>query len=165
MSALAHAVSLIKRWAAVTGDGQCWPYKNRTFANSRNGSCVYGLVYVHGKKVRAHRRAYELAYGEIPASISVCHTCDNPLCCNPAHLFLGTSADNNADKMQKGRHFSYSGERNPLAKLTDAQAEEVARRARSGESQRALAAEFGVSQPAVSRLKKLSGYQPQMVHV
>ena len=63
------------------------------------GDKGYGLVLIS-----AHRLAYELAHGPIPDGLLVLHKCDNPPCCNPEHLFLGTSADNTADKMRKGRH-------------------------------------------------------------
>jgi hypothetical protein len=64
----------------------------------------YGRIGVNGKVQRAHRVAYELAHGPIPEGIVVCHRCDNPRCCNPDHLFLGTTQENVDDKVQKGRH-------------------------------------------------------------
>ena len=64
----------------------------------------YGKCRVHGfTERRAHRIAYMLAHGPIPDDLWVLHTCDTPRCCNPAHLFLGTVADNNADMIAKGR--------------------------------------------------------------
>jgi len=72
---------------------ECWPW---TRSLSPKG---YGRV--RGRN--AHRVAYELTYGPIPPGMFVCHTCDNPPCCNPAHLFLGTYLDNIADMVAKKR--------------------------------------------------------------
>lgn len=53
-----------------------------------------------------HRVAWEVTNGPIPKGISVCHRCDNPPCCNPQHLFLGTQSDNNLDMVEKLRHWN-----------------------------------------------------------
>lgn len=67
---------------------------------------VYYAAKVDGKwtKVYAHRVAYQEAHGPIPEGMLVCHTCDNPPCINPEHLFLGTQVDNMQDMATKGRH-------------------------------------------------------------
>lgn len=79
--------------------GECWPW-GRTLSKSG-----YGLISRGGVSVRAHRVAYELHHGAAPpADKIVCHSCDNPPCCNPAHLFLGTHQDNHDDMVRKGRH-------------------------------------------------------------
>ena len=91
-------------WEKVDQSGglfACWPWTaNR---NSRG----YGDRFrVGDKQYRAHRFAYELTHGPIPDGLLVCHSCDNPPCCNPAHLWLGTAADNHADRNRKGRQAS-----------------------------------------------------------
>lgn len=69
----------------------------------------------------AHRVAYELYKGEIPEGKWVLHTCDNPGCVNPDHLFLGNNDDNVADKVSKNRQYKPKGEKHPFAKLTESQ--------------------------------------------
>ena len=76
----------------------CWPWRGTIGANG------YGNVRIGGKRISAHRLAYEVFCGPIPAGLLVCHRCDHPSCCNPGHLFLGTSKDNSADMLAKGRH-------------------------------------------------------------
>jgi hypothetical protein len=63
----------------------------------------YGQTWANGQQVLAHRLAYELENGPIPDGMKVLHRCDNPPCCDPAHHFLGTDADNTADMVSKGR--------------------------------------------------------------
>lgn len=70
------------------------------------GRWGYGTIGVDGKSILAHRFSYELYIGPIPEGLLVCHHCDQPLCQNPRHLFLGTNFDNMADKTRKGRHHS-----------------------------------------------------------
>lgn len=68
----------------------------------------YGQLFVKGKMVLAHRRAWELENGPIPEGTCVLHSCDTPLCVNPRHLFLGTMKDNQQDSASKGRAFFVS---------------------------------------------------------
>ncbi len=85
--------------------------------------------------------------------LCVLHRCDNPKCCNPAHLFLGTVADNTRDMDSKGRRRSRFGEGHPHAKLTAAKVIEIRRLyAQGGKTHRALADEFGVAAPVVTRI-------------
>lgn len=81
----------------VRGPEECWPWKG---SRTRGG---YGHASREGKSVRAHRVAYQLAKGLIPAGLVVRHKCDNPPCCNPAHLELGTHKQNKDDSIQRGR--------------------------------------------------------------
>jgi hypothetical protein len=91
----------------------------------------------------------------------VCHTCDNRICVNPDHLFLGTGSDNMQDMASKGRAagFKRRGDRHPMAKVSDAQAEEIKRRyVRRGPGQKSntadLCREFGVSESAIYAIVK-----------
>ena len=138
-------------WAKAdksSGPDECW---NWTAARSPLGCGRFGW---HNHQTRqAHRIAYELTLGAFDAKLEVCHRCDNPSCCNPAHLFLGTHADNMADMGRKKRYSmpGYSGERHPGAKLTDQQVAAIRHlyAAKQG-SQRDLARRFGVTQAHIS---------------
>lgn len=84
-------------WSAVDRSGDCWLWMK---SRGRGG---YGRFSVHSGHSPAHRVAYELAKGEIPDGLLVCHSCDNPPCVNPAHLWLGTQVTNAIDMASKGR--------------------------------------------------------------
>lgn len=102
----------------------------------------YGKVRWIGKKYRTHRLAYELTHGAIPQGLHVLHHCDTPRCCNPAHLFLGTQADNMADMTAKGRGrnsrkgqkgYQHTGENNHAAKLTSNDVQSIRARHAAGQ--------------------------------
>lgn len=102
--------------------------------------------------INSHRVTWELFYGEIPDGLWVLHTCDNPACCNPNHLFLGTALDNARDKESKNRG-NKKGEHNSGHKLTQAQVVYVRLRYAKGDIlQRELAAEMGVDPSVISRI-------------
>jgi hypothetical protein len=127
-------------------DSGCWEWqgaKTDGYGNIRLGGRA-------GRNVRAHRLAYELACGLIPEGMIVCHHCDNPPCCNPDHLFLGSHAANVADKITKGR--GIHGEKNGIARLTVSAVKMIRRRCDAGETQRSLARELGVSETTISRV-------------
>lgn len=75
----------------------CWNWKAYT---DKDG---YGIFSLQNKNHRAHKLAYLWNKGEIPEGLNVCHSCDNPSCVNPDHLWLGTQKDNQQDMAQKGR--------------------------------------------------------------
>lgn len=111
----------------------------------------YGHLRVRGRTFKAHRWAWFLAHGAHAIGM-VLHRCDNPPCCNPDHLFVGTAADNARDMAAKGRSEPHRGEANGNALLTVGDVVEIRARYAAGVSQRALAREFGVSRGAVENV-------------
>lgn len=91
------AVERIERVCVIEPVRGCW---NWTGTKDKDG---YGSLGFGNKVVRAHRLSHEAFIGPVPTDLLVCHTCDNPSCVNPSHLFVGTVQDNNEDKRQKGR--------------------------------------------------------------
>ena len=109
----------------------------------------YGHFHYRGKPEWAHRIAYRLSAGFLPPRLHVCHTCDNRLCVNPSHLFIGTAADNNRDMLAKGR--TARGERNWNAKLSAEQVRAIRADKREGI---AIAGQYGVSESLVCMIRK-----------
>jgi len=138
------------------GDDSCWPWTRMT---SRNG---YGLLVEshHGRRVLAHRLSYEIHSGApIPGGLFVCHRCDNPPCCNPAHLFLGTQSDNAHDMWNKRRGYvrgpgsrAAKGSRVGGAKLRESDVPEIRAARQSGLRLKEIASRHGVSEATVSMI-------------
>lgn len=134
----------------TAGEAGCWPWRGR---RHRKG---YGYF---GTRAKAHRVAYELAFGvALAPSQFVLHRCDNPPCCNPAHLAVGTNADNVADRQAKGRQHKGArighiprGEEIGRAKLT---ADDVRAIRASDDGPTALAARYGLNKRTVLRIRK-----------
>lgn len=112
---------------------------------------VWSDGYGSFAKDRAHRVSWRLHRGPIPQGMCVCHKCDIRSCVNPDHLFLGTQADNMADRESKGRGVRLVGDRNPRSKLTDAQRFMIVSDSRSYSK---IASDFGVSKMLVGRIKR-----------
>lgn len=127
------------------GPDGCWPWVGGCY-KTRGG---YGMASRGGKTYRAHRLAFELVHGRKPEGF-VCHTCDNPPCCNPSHLFEGTPAENMKDKISKWRH--RHGERHPKAKLTEKDIFEIRNLRAAGETLVSLGARFGVCHSTIGRI-------------
>lgn len=124
------------------GPDACWPW---LASKQRAG---YGHLYYRGRVTRANRVAWMLERGPIPDGIHVLHRCDSPGCVNPAHLFLGTHADNMADRSAKGRA---SRRGNP--RLTADQVAAIRHRLTLGARGIDLAAEYGVHPATIKRIK------------
>jgi hypothetical protein len=134
------------KFVTVAGPKGCWCWTGPRF-NSRQ---EYGRITVNGVSMPAHRFAYELFRGPIPKKMLVCHSCDQQVCVNPDHLFLGTHQDNMADMVAKQRSSHIHGESHPNAKLTD---ELVAEIRSSPETQKELAERLHVSQALISKVR------------
>jgi hypothetical protein len=125
------------------GPNDCWPYKGSV------GTWGYGSFWLNDHNINASRAAYLLLVGPIGEGLSVLHRCDNRLCCNPTHLFLGTQGDNVRDCAAKGRsRGTYSaGDSHPRhgAILTPELVLNARRRFAAGESQSAIARDMGMN--------------------
>lgn len=121
----------------------CWEWVNyRNYGG-------YGRAWYHGKPVYAHRLAYTVFNGEINDGYLVCHQCDNPPCCNPAHLFLGTQSDNMRDCVRKNR-FAVR-RRTKTTRLTEKEVIEIRNKYASKRyTQKQLAEEYGVTRATIS---------------
>lgn len=124
----------------------CWEWRGTSHHTG------YGIFKRKNVNYSPHRFAAELV-ADVPYGMFVCHTCDNKLCCNPAHLFMGTAKDNRMDCKQKGRLVAPKHERNGQAKITKTVVSEIRRVAKSGKhSSREIGEMFGISQSHTSSI-------------
>jgi hypothetical protein len=138
-------------WSKVTKSGGCWDWGKTINTNG------YGVFYVaRFRPVAAHRLAYEMAHGPVPDGLCVCHTCDNRKCVNPAHLFLGTNADNVADRESKGRGrpSNPKGSASWAATLDEKKVLAIRKQLSAGGKQTEVAKAFGISQSTISQIKR-----------
>jgi len=151
-------------WSKVDksgGDDACWVW------TAHRSSKRYGGFKAYGRTQQAHRFVWQITHGLIADGLCVCHHCDNPLCVNPSHLFLGTHQENMTDMVRKNRHKPASagdqhpmrlnpeivlrGETNGYAKLTETDVRSIRESCSSGKT---LAHQFGVSQGTISRIRQ-----------
>ncbi|KRB22709.1 HNH endonuclease [Mesorhizobium sp. Root172] len=125
----------------------CWEWAGSRLVSG------YGRLQDNGKTIRAHKFFFERTHGPVPAGMMVCHKCDNRICVNPSHLFLGTAKDNKDDCCNKARHAHGAG--NGMAKLTDELVIAIkAELAAATKSQAEIARQYGVSAVSISLIKR-----------
>ncbi len=133
-------------------DNGCWKFIGTV------DKCGYGKLTVNKKRVNTHRISYELYKGPIPKGMLVCHSCDNPACVNPSHLWLGTPKENTQDMIAKKRYKS------PPSKLSDIQILEIKEKYIPYKYHTyMLAKEYGVSQQTI--MNALKKQNPQNITV
>lgn len=144
-------------WSKVDkkGEDECWNwlgYKNKG---------GYGRVQINDWQYYAHRVIYNLAFPNViniraPKETDekgfLLHTCDNPSCCNPKHLWVGTHRENMEDKVKKNRQKKFPNDTGPRCKLTMAQANEIREKRENGVSARQLAQDYKISLPSIKTL-------------
>lgn len=138
-------------WSKVRRNGpdDCWPWQGAQAALG------HGMFWVSAERKRqsAHAIALELASGiQRPSGMHCCHRCDNPACCNPAHLYYGTPAQNSSDMVSRKRNSRGSGKVNAL--LSESQVKEIRSRYFAGETGASLAAEFGIQPGHLSNITR-----------
>lgn len=142
----AEYIKRIERGSIPEPNSGCWLSLDKP-----HGGMGYGRIMFHQQKILAHRLSWIAYHGEIPEGLNVLHQCDTPACVNPDHLFLGTNADNNRDRDNKGRQVTLRGEKNGNSKLKPHQVLEIRQ---SSLSQRKLAEQYGVDQALIYNIRK-----------
>lgn len=122
----------------------CWNWKKGKDAAG------YGTTSFKGKRMMVHRLSFIFFKGEIEERASICHTCDNPPCCNPDHLWQGYHQDNSNDMIAKGRAKHAFGDAHPRSKITSIQALDVYNRHLDGQIPKEISLATGVPQGSIS---------------
>jgi hypothetical protein len=133
--------------SVVKTDG-CWLWKA---SKDKNGYGIFKGELAGVLFTRAHRFSYALHTGDLLVGMQALHTCDNPSCVNPHHLFSGTNADNMRDKVQKGRHRAPAGEQNGHAILTERQVRRILKDPRPYAE---IAAQYDVATSTIGSIKQ-----------
>lgn len=126
-------------------DNECWPWKGGTWSNG------YGRVCIGHERYKVTRVIWRIVHGYCPGDLLILHSCDNPICCNPKHLFLGSSADNSRDMVDKGRQNSPLGERHGHSKLSEREVYDIFHY-ESG-TMEAIGNKYGVSASLICSIK------------
>lgn len=158
----ASTVARFWRKVKITKPAECWEWIASRFTAKKE---QYGCFHIGKRTLTASRVAYAIGYGEEPGRSSVLHKCDNPPCCNPAHLYLGTQADNGRDMRERGRARGAPryGSANASAKLTEAQVTVIRQRIDAGHRNTDIARDFGVHHSTISVIRRGRSWSPTPV--
>ena len=136
-------------FAKIEKSANCWIWKGAI------NSTGYGTFFLSLKNIPAHRASWIIHNGDIPKNMEVCHHCDNPICVNPGHLFIGTHGDNMRDMQKKGRRkpSRMVGAINPMSVLSKEDVENIRDiYSLGGLTQKQIGAYFGVKQTTISAI-------------
>jgi len=138
-------------WAKTEKKGKddCWEWQGWI---NRYGYYAIRLTRTKAMNFEAHRISYFLTHGQLPENMVVCHTCDNRICVNPSHLFLGTYQDNSSDMVRKGRQVI--GENVKGAKLSETSVREIRKLLKDGVTKYRISKIFGVSPETITFVQK-----------
>src|SRR3990167_8152240 len=131
----------------ISNPNGCWEW----IGHKNKGG--YGRIRRFNSDWTTHRYSWFIHFGTIPQGIFICHHCDNRICCNPSHLFLGTAKDNQRDCISKKRNRDQKGSKHNFAKLTESEVIQIRKRLSHGELGKNLAMEFNVCKMTISNIK------------
>ncbi len=132
---------------SINKETDCWEWTGQL----KEG---YGCFSFQGKEKLVHRVMYERHKGAIPPKHNICHSCDNPKCVNPKHLWLGTQADNILDMIKKGRDRKAFGEKNHAAKITEDDVKNIRLKYKEGMNMSSISRLLNFPYPIVLRVCK-----------
>jgi hypothetical protein len=144
-------------WSKVNKDAPngCWEW---TASLTHDGYGVFQVREVNHWRF-AHRVSYQMAHGDIPDGVLICHSCDNRKCVNPDHLFAGTPKDNTQDMIRKGRKYLPIGESNRGSKLNTASVIEIRNLSQQGIRYPKIAKQFSVSVSVICEIVKRKAWR------
>lgn len=132
-------------WSKVDKTPKCWQW------NGAVDSSGYGICTIGGKNYSTHRLSWQWANGKaVPKGLVLLHKCDEPRCCKPGHLILGTGNENVADRVKKNR--SARGKGNGRARLTERDVKKIKKLRQKGWTEKGIALLYGVGRSTISHI-------------